>query len=182
MSFIDYCTCDAPVIRCDDRGCRCTYCGGMERRPTTHKKPMCNCEWRKQPRPDYKHLAKRDFNNELFCLQCNGYLSVYAADIPKPSEQMDIEECIATMREQEAKRKQQEFETEMDQVKQTVATEMNDSGMVEGIKALVHNLNVLTREAARRRITVDIEELPDETKHGGRRRYNQYGVTIKKVL
>jgi hypothetical protein len=26
-----YCRCEAPMIRCDDSGCRCELCGGLER-------------------------------------------------------------------------------------------------------------------------------------------------------
>jgi hypothetical protein len=32
------CQCDSPVIRCDNRGCRCTICGELERLPIpTHR-------------------------------------------------------------------------------------------------------------------------------------------------
>jgi hypothetical protein len=32
------CQCDSPVIRCDNRGCRCTVCGELERLPIpTHR-------------------------------------------------------------------------------------------------------------------------------------------------
>ena len=90
MSYIgiDECQCEHPLIKCDDRGCRCELCGKLERvdfpkaEETLHHAP-CTCHPDDNPPVPCPHMyalnecrkAAKAAREKLICKTCgrNGW-------------------------------------------------------------------------------------------------------------